>query len=843
MASKTGGGGYRVSIPGSVRKTIQNLREITGNHSDEEIYAVLKECSMDPNETAQKLLLQDPFHEVKRKRDRKKENPTSKEPVDSRWRPVMQGRGGRGGRGNYSSRYISRDALGGRSANVGKENEGNQGADKAVTSSAMPVLETEDKSALSSAVTGTSNPMTMAHAGSAYGQAFHGSGGSGISPAAEGPTTENTSHVDVKISSSSVVGTDHGQPLQSSDPVLVPSLDSRNPGAVGTIRREIGSQRTGAGSTNKKTSREAVDSDISSSSMHGKFPSKSQGVEVNHITEASQVSSSSSRAGTSVSRPSSNYNNRSQLIGSQKAVGPIKEWKPKPTNPMPAQASGTTSTSNVTSITTEAIPQSLPTASSLTSEENAVKIQKKLEEIRFSERQHVIIPRHLQVPEAERSGLSFGSFDVNFGTSTSVANGPFSEKCSTPLSESSEEIEDAVEESSPRFQNVPTTIEDQDYTENPQSPTRMPQTFSSVEADDLSSIPAAAEHDQSKPEMDNSSSHQYSVVHTTPINSGFGLGQQPFDPSTSYYTQFYRPGADGDGRFSPFLAGGSATKFNGNIAVLPTQAGQSPQEMQSGNSLVLSTTGPTPLVTQSAGGMQTSLAVTQQPVPIFRQPVLSPYPPNYIPYNQYFSPFYVPQPTLHHFLSNTGFPQQSPTGGVFPPAAAPGTAVKYSVPQYKPGSNVGSLPHIGMPTGYGPYSSGLAAGYNASPPVSAGNSAGNEDLAASQYKENNVYITGQQSEGSAVWIPAPGRDMSGLQASSFYNLPPQGQHMAFSPAQAGHGPFAGIYHPTQTVAAATVHPLLQQSQTVAGGVEMVGPPNNVYQQQPQRTQVNWTNNY
>ncbi|KAK1310365.1 hypothetical protein QJS10_CPA08g01822 [Acorus calamus] len=228
--------------------------------------------------------------------------------------------------------------------------------------------------------------------------------------------------------------------------------------------------------------------------------------------------------------------------------------------------------------------------------------------------------------------------------------------------------------------------------------------------------------------------------------------------------------------------------------------------MQSGNSLVLSTTGPTPLVTQSAGGMQTSLAVTQQPVPIFRQPVLSPYPPNYIPYNQYFSPFYVPQPTLHHFLSNTGFPQQSPTG-------------------------------------YGPYSSGLAAGYNASPPVSAGNSAGNEDLAASQYKENNVYLTGQQSEGSAVWIPAPGRDMSGLQASSFYNLPPQGQHMAFSPAQAGHGPFAGIYHPTQTVAAATVHPLLQQSQTVAGGVEMVGPPNNVYQQQPQRTQVNWTNNY
>lgn len=53
----SGVGGSRVPIPSSVRKTIQNIREITGKqHSDHEIYAVLKECYMDPNETAQKLL-------------------------------------------------------------------------------------------------------------------------------------------------------------------------------------------------------------------------------------------------------------------------------------------------------------------------------------------------------------------------------------------------------------------------------------------------------------------------------------------------------------------------------------------------------------------------------------------------------------------------------------------------------------------------------------------------------------------------------------------------------------------------------------------------------------------
>lgn len=48
----------RASIPSSVKKTIQNIKEIAGNHSDDEIYSTLKECSMDPNETAQKLLFQ-----------------------------------------------------------------------------------------------------------------------------------------------------------------------------------------------------------------------------------------------------------------------------------------------------------------------------------------------------------------------------------------------------------------------------------------------------------------------------------------------------------------------------------------------------------------------------------------------------------------------------------------------------------------------------------------------------------------------------------------------------------------------------------------------------------------
>lgn len=44
-------------IPSNVGKTIHDIKEIAGGkHSDDDIYAMLKECNMDPNDTAQKLL-------------------------------------------------------------------------------------------------------------------------------------------------------------------------------------------------------------------------------------------------------------------------------------------------------------------------------------------------------------------------------------------------------------------------------------------------------------------------------------------------------------------------------------------------------------------------------------------------------------------------------------------------------------------------------------------------------------------------------------------------------------------------------------------------------------------
>ncbi|KAL0354329.1 UNVERIFIED_CONTAM: GBF-interacting protein 1-like [Sesamum angustifolium] len=237
--------------------------------------------------------------------------------------------------------------------------------------------------------------------------------------------------------------------------------------------------------------------------------------------------------------------------------------------------------------------------------------------------------------------------------------------------------------------------------------------------------------------------------------------------------------------------------------------------------------------------MQSTITATQQPLPVFRQPTgvhLPHYPPNYIPYGPYFSPFYVPPPAIHQFLSNGAFPQQPQAGSLYP--TAPGTTAKYSVSQYKQGTNTGSST-LGVPGNYGPYGLSMA-NYTSSSATAAVSSTSNEDVSAPQVKENNVYVSGQQNEGSGVWFTTHSRDIPTLQASSFYNLP-QGQ-LAFTPTQPGHGTFTGIFHPAQAVTAANVHPLLQQSQAITNPVDMVGPTASVYQQ-PQHAQLNWPSNY
>ncbi|KAF5732491.1 hypothetical protein HS088_TW17G00018 [Tripterygium wilfordii] len=76
------GGGGGLEVPAAERKLVHTVREVLNkNSTDSEIYSVLRDCNMDPNEAVQRLLSQDTFQEVKSKRERRKE---MKEMQDSR---------------------------------------------------------------------------------------------------------------------------------------------------------------------------------------------------------------------------------------------------------------------------------------------------------------------------------------------------------------------------------------------------------------------------------------------------------------------------------------------------------------------------------------------------------------------------------------------------------------------------------------------------------------------------------------------------------------------------------------------------------------------------------------
>lgn len=118
------------------------------------------------------------------------------------------------------------------------------------------------------------------------------------------------------------------------------------------------------------------------------------------------------------------------VLGFLWAAAPNKEWKPK------------------SAIQAPDVPGSFETNSEPgVPEEATSKLQLKLEGLHLSDGEHVIIPNHLQVPEAERTGLSFGSFDASFSLGTSFANGPCNGKYSMLLTNTSPIHEESIKAS------------------------------------------------------------------------------------------------------------------------------------------------------------------------------------------------------------------------------------------------------------------------------------------------------------------------------------------------------------------------------------------------------------
>ncbi|KAK8644035.1 hypothetical protein V6N13_013308 [Hibiscus sabdariffa] len=404
--------------------------------------------------------------------------------------------------------------------------------------------------------------------------------------------------------------------------------------------------------------------------------------------------------------------------------------------------------------------------------------------------QHVTFPTHFQVSE---NGFTFGSFDASFGLGTKHNNVTSAEVTSGCHVETSLGSDEPAGEPSSRSQGMLSTLEGNNADE-----LQSPPDLEKVPEPEGNSSDAELKVDQSNPEV-----HLHPEGNQCAIPNGPSYGFGLMLASASHLAQFDGPEA---------WAHDVSRPANFSAGNAPVPAGTSTPPLQS------------------------SVAAAPQAVHLFRQP----FPPNYFPYPHYLPPFYMH--AMHQYLNLTGLPQQLPAGNLYMPPGAAAPGVKFPLPQFKPGTNGGNPAHFTIPSGYGPLTPPV--GFNLSvPSVTSGSSSGKEDLTASQLKENHIYTTGPLTEGSAIWMAAPGQDLSNLPVNPLYNVSLHGQQLPFSLAQVGHDAGVALYQSSQTTAPPNVNTLLQQSQAMAvAAAETAVPASGAYQQ-PQLGQINWNTNY
>ncbi|XP_062087778.1 GBF-interacting protein 1-like isoform X2 [Humulus lupulus] len=803
-ASRIEGGPQILSA--GVRKTIQSIKEVVGNHSDIEIYWALKETNMDPNETTQNLLNQDPFHEVKRKKDKKKESVGYEGSTEPRRHSELVGQEVKASthsdrnsrRGGYS-----RNALPGvsREFRVVRDNRVNRNINKESKPASVPAVTSTIESMSSGTGKGSigssssQKPSDGKISSQGLNKSFdshfrivqdNDSSGSVRKEVSEerrvvqaGKANNARSQSAMVASSSSAIGVYSS----STDPVHVPSPDSRSSGSVGAIKREVGV--VGVRRQSSDNSKQSVASSSLPNSILGgegatesfqSFTTISKNDELSQTHESIMPSISVSRSLLS------HYGNRQQHqqpVGHQKA-SQNKEWKPKSSQKPSLNGPGVIGTP-----TKSASP---PAHNS--KDLDASNVQDKLSRANIHENQNVIIAQHIRVPETDRCRLTFGSFGKDFDSSHDLVNGFQAGSAVVEVNE-----EPAASLSAP-----------ESTTDEAISSKQVDLIDEKVRSSESDSPRSGAVSDDQLPDKKESSSppnlDSYADIGLVQDNS------PSFTPSESQQQQDH-----------PELPGFSV--------------------LSSHNPSVPSST----------------IAMVQQQQ---QPPVAQMYPQvhvshfaNLMPYRQFLSPVYVPPMAMPGYSNNPAYPHPSngnsyvlmPGGGTHLNA----NSLKYGVQQFKP------VP-AGSPTGFGNFSN--PNGYAISTPGVVGGASGLEDSSRIKYKDGNLYVPNPQAETSEIWIQNP-RELPSLQSTPYYNMPGQSPHAAYMPSHTGHASFnaaaaqsshmqfPGLYHPPQPTAIANPHHLgPAMGGNVGVGVAAAAPGAQVgAYQQPQLGHLNWTTNF
>ncbi|CAB4276363.1 unnamed protein product [Prunus armeniaca] len=792
-------------IPAGSRKMVQSLKEIVNNCTEQEIYAMLKDCNMDPNEAVNRLLAQDPFHEVKSKREKKKEN---KEPTEPRSRGAnnTSNHGGRGG-----DRYAARGGSNHFSSNESGFSHGKSAYKK--------------------------ENGTHAYAGSASGMAGHNMSRRPTSYS-DSVGTENkisTISTDDAIYSSSQPSTGYqsawvGVPGQVSmadivkmgRPQAKTSTTPKPPNHSGN-HHDVVAPSEAAFHHNLHPSQDHVPKVSATHTEPG--AAASQYLSPNDewpLIDPPSVSMSSVLGAPTNSEMYADSSNLPLDRTNQHRISQLDEVQVEedgsvdafPSHNGPTSVSGRhiqEDNSGGASAFDNSLYEDINSYQTQRhafeeneAEDEASSVAANLQQLNLQnddrgappedDNPPVVIPNHLQLHTPDCLNLSFGSFRSGTDSATSS---------SRPLQSNVEETSGAVDVSAighsdsrnPEYYGDEhlinasdgnlvhrTVASGGDY----DSPSASPPEVLKQET------PEAAQGNQyvfpSAPGFAYENSQQLNVAFSHPQTSSQMQNIAPFSSVMAYTNSL-----------PSTLLASSAQAVREEFPYSPFPVSQSMPTKYSNAASSIS--GPTISMTEAlrAGGIS-----PPQPTPQ-NLPGASVATGPALPQHLAVHPYSQPTLPLGHFSNMIGYPFL-PQSYTYMPSAFQQTFAGNStyhqslaavLPQYKNSVSVSSLPQsANIPSGYGFGSSTNIPGGNfpLNPPSApTGTTIGYDDVINSQYKDNSHLISLQQNDNSGMWVHGPGsRAMSAVPASTYYSFQGQNQqHAGFRQAQQPSQQFAG----------------------------------------------------
>ncbi|KAM7500633.1 hypothetical protein LguiA_025047 [Lonicera macranthoides] len=827
------------SIPSASRKMVQSLKEIV-NCPEPEIYATLKECNMDPNEAVSRLLSQDPFHEVKSKREKKKENKDSTEPrshgpssTSNRVTKSVTDRYiGRGGSLQFSS--SESDSVHGKPP-YKKENGTNPNTNSSYSASAVAGSNTNRRPSAFSDLFTTENIVPTMTANDVIPSAPRPS--SGYQPAWVAPSGQ--------MSMADIVKKGRPQIEKSTIPAS-----------------SAGSHHEGRGSTAREHNVSVVD----------EWPLIEPSQAATNISSISETPANSEHHPDPFNLPSDRTNEhvKSETYEVQAAeddciennVGNHIRTGSVPSRKMLEDNSGGASLFDNDLYKDMGSYQPHNHAFDHQEVEDASasvsSVAASLQELSILKEDHkappevdgssVVIPNHLQVETADCSHLSFGSFGSGINTALSESY------ASRPSRSNLEEAPTETDASSVGHSNTrnPEYYEDESL-RTASGGNLVHRTVASPGTYDLPSASKAEELKQENAEV--AHVNQYSFPLTSPgytfenvqqLNSGISHSQMssqmqnlaPFASVMQAYTNSLpstllaanvNPGRESDMPYSPFpVTQSMPTKYGNTVSSI---SGSTISMTEALKTAGFSSTQPTP---QNLPGT----SVASGPALAQQHLAVHPYSQSTLPLGPFANMIGYPFLPQSYTYMPSGFQQAFAGNSTYHQSLA---AV---LPPYKNSVPVSSLPQsAAVASGYGGFgnSATIPGNYPMNPPSGpAVSNIGYDDVMSSQYKDSSHLISLQQTENPAMWLHGPGS--RAVPASTYYSY--QGQQQAQQP-----GAFRQAQQqqqPSQNYGALGGYPNFYHSQTLEHQAQNPrdGPLGGGPQaQQPKQTQQIWQNGY